>query len=301
MIPNDTGGRCDKLKSTVNVEKTLDSYNIKPDLILGQHFLVNNDLLQQIVGWAEVGVKDTVLEVGAGVGNLTQILAARANRVIAYEIDSRFAPALDKLPANVEIRLDDAWSFIQLGGKHWKRREFNKVVANLPYTLCEPLLHNLTFLIYDKVLLMVPVSFLSKIDHGPIFSNFFSYVVKAEVAADQFYPAPRTSSVVIDLIPHPDAIATQNLPRFLCQYMYQHEEQLVKNSLREGLIHYDRLVSGRTLTKNQARRIIDHTGIRDDYLTRIPDSAEPYRLVNEFGDQWEAVLNFIVGDDKIQS
>lgn len=265
----------------MDVKKQLKNVGIDPDPLKDQFFLIDEEVIKKIINFADLNKNDIVLEVGAGVGNLTAEIAMRAGKVIAFEIDERFKPFLDKLPENVEVHWENAWNYVQLHGKWKKRREYNKVVSNLPYSFVEPFLHNLTFLEYDRVILLVPLKFLRKIDGWDVFGSFFRSEVLLEVSKEKFYPVPKTNSVLIDLIKLPDPIENKNLGLFLRQYMYQHEDQLVKNSLMEGIIKYSRLVHSKKVTKNEAREIIKESGINKDLLGDHPNNPQIYDLVGK--------------------
>ena len=265
----------------MDLQKKLENLKIKPSPSKDQFFLTDEETIKKIVDFADLNKKDVVLEIGAGSGNLTAEIAKRAGKVIAFEIDKRFKPFLDKLPENVEIRYEDAWNSVQGHGKFKQKKEYNKVVSNPPYSFIEPFLHNLTFLEYDKVVLVVPLRFLKKTAKWGIFGSFFKAKVLLEVPKEKFYPIPRTNSAVIDLIKLPDPIKTKNLGLFLRQYMYQHEQQLVKNSLMEGVIKYLKLVHLKNVTKNEARKIISESGIGKDLLEKHPDNPEIYELTQE--------------------
>ena len=119
----------------------LGRHGITPSHRLGQHFLVDSNLIQKMVRMAGVGPDDRVLEVGAGVGNLTAALAETGASVVAYEIDRRLGPVLAETlapgTARVEIRMEDAMKVdfnMVLGGNGWV------MVSNLPYGVGTPLL-----------------------------------------------------------------------------------------------------------------------------------------------------------------
>jgi len=84
-----------------------------PDITKDQFFLTDQLILDKIVDLANLKKTDVVFEIGAGTGNLTQKLAKKALRVIAFEIDKRFKPILSTLPSNVEVHIEDAWNFLQ--------------------------------------------------------------------------------------------------------------------------------------------------------------------------------------------
>ncbi len=254
---------------------------ITPDISKDQHFLVNEDIIRKIAGLADLNKDDVVLEVGAGTGNLTRELAKKAGQVIAFEIDERYASVLSDLPGNVELRLKDAWNFVKLRGKWKKKKRYNKIVSNLPYSFAEKFLHNLTFVDYDKAILLVPQSFSKKIKTHPVFGSFFQVEEKFKVDKEEFDPVPKTDSVVINLIRLPDPRKTKDLVLFLRQFIYQYEEVKTKNSLREGLIKYHWMVNKKRLTKKQSKELISRSGIDPKLLERVPNNPDIYQQITE--------------------
>jgi 16S rRNA (adenine1518-N6/adenine1519-N6)-dimethyltransferase len=99
----------------------------------GQHFLADRNILDVIGRLAELGPDDVVLEIGPGQGVLTRYLAERVRSVHAIEIDRALGPALNELPANVDLVFGDA---LQLG----LPQDATKLVANLPYNVATPLI-----------------------------------------------------------------------------------------------------------------------------------------------------------------
>ncbi|HEY2741253.1 MAG TPA: 16S rRNA (adenine(1518)-N(6)/adenine(1519)-N(6))-dimethyltransferase RsmA [Gaiellaceae bacterium] len=98
----------------------------------GQHFLVDRNILEVIGRLAELGPEDVVLEIGPGHGVLTRYLAERVGRVHAVEIDRALEPALNELPANVDLVFGDALRVAL-------PQDATKLVANLPYNVATPL------------------------------------------------------------------------------------------------------------------------------------------------------------------
>jgi len=119
--------------------RLLATHGVRPSKDLGQHFLIDPNLVRKIVLAAEVWPGDRVLEIGAGAGTLTRGLAATGARVLAYEVDARLRPVLEEALAGlsgVEIRYADAAGIdpAEFAGEEWV------VVANLPYHIGTPLL-----------------------------------------------------------------------------------------------------------------------------------------------------------------
>ena len=108
----------------------------RPKKSLGQHFLVDENILGVIGRLAELGPEDVVLEVGPGVGVLTRFLAERVARVHAVEFDTSLEPYLRDIGVNVELHFGDALQLdlatVAAGA--------TKFVANLPYNIATPLL-----------------------------------------------------------------------------------------------------------------------------------------------------------------
>jgi 16S rRNA (adenine1518-N6/adenine1519-N6)-dimethyltransferase len=106
--------------------------NAIPKKSLGQHFLVDENILGVIARLAELAPEDVVLEIGPGLGVLTRFLAARVRRVHAVEIDRSLAPRLRDVGDNVTLHLGDA---LQMD----LPSDATKLVANLPYNVATPL------------------------------------------------------------------------------------------------------------------------------------------------------------------
>ena len=90
----------------LNIPELLRKHGLHPDKRLGQNYLIDHGFIQRVIETAKINAQDSVLEIGAGVGNLTRFLALYARRVIAVEIDGRVLPVLDQVLAphnNVEI------------------------------------------------------------------------------------------------------------------------------------------------------------------------------------------------------
>jgi 16S rRNA (adenine1518-N6/adenine1519-N6)-dimethyltransferase len=130
--------------TSLNARALLKQYGLRPSKGLGQNFLVNQAILEKIVAAAELTSDDTVLEIGAGLGTLTEQLARAAGRVVAVEIDERMVAVLhDTLSGfgNVEIvqsdilELDPA-TLVTPAARY-------TVVANLPYYITSAVLRHL--------------------------------------------------------------------------------------------------------------------------------------------------------------
>jgi 16S rRNA (adenine1518-N6/adenine1519-N6)-dimethyltransferase len=203
----------DKLSNPGYVSRLLQSHGIRLKKKWGQNFLVDENILQKIVAAAAVGPGDTVLEIGPGIGALTQKLAANAAQVISVEIDGRLIPVLQETLAeygNVTLLHQDAMDFTP--------QDFGrplKVVANLPYNVATPLFYrwlkdyrhmfSLFVCMVQKEVAQRMVAPPGGKEYGGL-SVLCAYAGSCEIAFDVprtvFFPRPDVSSAVVRLIPH---------------------------------------------------------------------------------------------------
>jgi 16S rRNA (adenine1518-N6/adenine1519-N6)-dimethyltransferase len=140
---------------------------VAPKKELGQHFLVDENILGVIGRLAELDSADVVLEVGPGLGVLTRYLADRVGQVHAVEIDRSLARELTELPANVELEFGDALTL------DLSRLRPTKLVSNLPYNVATPVV-------------------VESLDRIPSL-QLWCVMVQREVA-DRFFAAPGTKA-----------------------------------------------------------------------------------------------------------
>ncbi|MCK4435401.1 methyltransferase, partial [Candidatus Bathyarchaeota archaeon] len=124
------------------------AYRISPKKRLGQHFMVDEYLLQLLVSHADLKQTDVVLEVGAGFGFLTRMLAEKSDRVLAVEADPNLIGVLRRELAgldNVQIIVGD---FLKAAIP-----PFNKVVCNPPFSISSPLLFRILERAFDSAVM----------------------------------------------------------------------------------------------------------------------------------------------------
>ena len=127
----------------------LKKYNISANKSLGQNFLINDSVVNKIVESAEITKNDLVIEIGPGLGNLTEFLLEKAGKVIAIELDQRMLEILNdrfSLYDNFEIINEDVLkvNLNELISKNKNSEIKNaKIVANLPYYITTPIIMKL--------------------------------------------------------------------------------------------------------------------------------------------------------------
>lgn len=187
-------------------------FNFKKNF--GQNFLVDERVLDKIISAADIGKNDLVIEVGPGIGTLTQAMAKKAGKVISVEIDKTLVPILGELLAdydNIEIINEDILKvdINEIIEQH--KGMCVKMVANLPYNITTPIIMNilekhipmqsLTVMIQKEVAYRMNAKPSTK-DYGALYlvTQYYCepYLV-ANVPQNCFMPRPNVDSAVIKL------------------------------------------------------------------------------------------------------
>ena len=201
-----------------NTIAVLQKYNFVFQKKFGQNFLIDTHVLDKIIQAAQIEADDCVLEIGPGIGTMTQYLACAARRVIAVEIDRALIPILeDTLDGyeNVRIINEDVLKvdIAKLAEEENKGRPI-KVVANLPYYITTPIIMGLfeNHVPIKSVTVMVQKEVADRMQTGPgskdygalsLAVQYYSrpYIV-ANVPPNCFMPRPKVGSAVIRLDRH---------------------------------------------------------------------------------------------------
>jgi 16S rRNA (adenine1518-N6/adenine1519-N6)-dimethyltransferase len=197
----------------MSIKQELKEYGLFPKKSLGQHFLVDRNILNKVIRTAEVEKGDVVLEVGPGLGEMTLALADQAKKVIAVEIDSKLALILKQRVrdfSNVEVVKSDILK-VDFGQFFRKERHPIKVVANLPYQITTPLLFrfieskeafSILTLMLQKEVAERMVASPGRKEYGPlsIFIQMFSDVsIRFFIKPSAFFPPPKVESAVVHM------------------------------------------------------------------------------------------------------
>ena len=221
----------------------------RPKKRLGQHFLIDPNVLPRIVEAAELDDADLVLEIGAGLGCLTGPLAADAKKVVAVEIDSNLCAELERKfshnPRVLVVRADILKLDLSSLLGDFPRRN-TKVVGNLPYQITSPILWRL-FEKYQRIgacLLMMQTEVAQRIvaspggkDYGAL-SVGVSYYSETKIvrtfSPNQFYPSPRVSSslVRLRLQARPKVIVENEILFFhIVRVAFQFRRKMLRNAI----------------------------------------------------------------------
>ena len=205
------------LTSPKTVKAIFSKYEARPSKGLGQNFLIDKNVLEKIVESADMKPDDAILEVGPGVGTLTQALAEKASKVIAVEKDKTMCEILKNVLAvqgvknvqivNADILKTNISSFKLQASRY-------KVVANIPYYLTSPLIRK--FLESKNppsdMILMLQKEVAQRICAKPPSMSLLAISVQfyaepkiiSYVSKNCFWPAPKVDSATIKITPSPE-------------------------------------------------------------------------------------------------
>jgi len=231
-------------------KRRLRRFDLKARKGLGQHFLVDREVLEAIVSAAELKPSDVVVEIGPGLGILTGELAQKAGRVIAVELDDKLAALLKQTLAsldNVTIINDDVLKIAPQDLLEKQAELGYKVVANLPYYITSPVLRH--FLEASAkpqtMIVMVQKEVAEAITAKPgdmsILSVSVQYYAEPKiislVPAQCFYPAPKVDSAImkIDVYPKPKVAVDEKGFFELVRAGFAAPRKQLANSLAQGL------------------------------------------------------------------
>ena len=199
-------------KNTIEI---LQKYNFTFQKKFGQNFLIDTRVLERIIAQAEITKDDMVLEIGPGIGTMTQYLCENAREVVAVEIDNSLIPILEDTLSeynNVTVINDDILKvdINKLVEEHNAGKPI-KVVANLPYYITTPIIMGLfeKKVNVDSITVMVQKEVADRMKSGPGSKDYgalslaVQYYSKPEIVANVppncFMPRPKVGSAVIRL------------------------------------------------------------------------------------------------------
>ena len=265
-----------------NTIAVLQKYNFNFQKKFGQNFLIDTTVLDRIIDASEITKEDCVLEIGPGIGTMTQYLAERAGEVIAVEIDKALIPILKETLAdydNVTIINDDILKVDinriveeRNGGKPIK------VVANLPYYITTPIIMGLfeNHVPLKSITIMVQKEVADRMQVGPGTKDYgalslaVQYYAKPEIVANVppncFIPRPNVGSAVIRLTRYEEPPVKADDEAFLFAVIRASFNQRRK-TLANGLSN----APGLGVTREQVVGVLEEMGlsatIRGEALT----------------------------------
>jgi len=238
----------------IQTRNLLSGYGLRPNKSLGQNFLVDESALQRVVEAADIQPGEEVLEIGAGLGGLTRLLAVKARRVVAVELDGRLIPPLKEVLAtfsNVQVVEGDILGLDPLD--LMKETDTGQVstylvVANIPYYITSALMRHLLEADQppQRLVLTVQREVAERMCAKPGEMSLLSLSVQVygkpevimRINASAFYPPPKVDSAVVRV----DLYHNPVIPGFLLNNFFRlakagfhQKRKTLRNALAGGM------------------------------------------------------------------
>ena len=283
----------EKLGNPKNTIEVIQKYQFAFQKKFGQNFLIDPHVLDKIIGAAGVTKEDMVLEIGPGIGTMTQYLAEAAREVVAVEIDNNLIPILKETLAeydNVTVINEDILKvdIKTLAEEHNSGRPI-KVVANLPYYITTPIIMGLfeSNVPIDNITVMVQKEVADRMQVGPGSKDYGAlslavqyyaepYIV-ANVPPNCFIPRPNVGSAVIRLTRHkemPVQVADPKLMFRLIRASFNQRRKTLQNGLNNA--------PDVSFTKEQIVAAIESLGVPATIRGEALDLQQFVQLANYF-------------------
>ena len=236
-----------------NTIAVLQKYNFNFQKKFGQNFLIDTHVLDKIINAAEITKEDFVLEIGPGIGTMTQYLCENAREVVAVEIDKNLIPILEdtlKEYDNVTVINEDVLKVdINKLAEEKNNKKPIKVVANLPYYITTPIIMGLfeSHVPIDSITIMVQKEVAERMQVGSgtkeygALSLAVQYYAKPEIIANVppncFMPRPKVGSAVIRLTRHketPVQVEDEKLMFHIIRASFNQRRKTLVNGLKNA-------------------------------------------------------------------
>lgn len=234
-------------------KEIINKYSFAFQKKFGQNFLIDSNVLESIIRGAEITKDDFVLEIGPGIGTMTQYLCEAARQVVAVEIDKMLIPILEDTLSeydNLEVINQDV---LKVDIKSLAEEKNNgkpiKVVANLPYYITTPIIMGLfeSGVPIDSITIMVQKEVADRMQTGPGSKDYgalslaVQYYATAKVilnvSATCFMPRPNVDSAVIKLTRHKEPtvnVADEKLMFKIIRASFNQRRKTLVNGLKNS-------------------------------------------------------------------
>ncbi len=241
----------DYIATPNRTKEILRKYGFSFKKSLGQNFIIDSNILQKMIHAAKIDQTSGVIEIGPGIGSLTEQLALAANKVVAFEIDQRLLPVLqDTLAAYTNIKIihqdilkADLHKTIE---QYFTSNLSLHIVANLPYYITTPILMNILQqqIPVERITVMLQKEVAERMAAGPNTKEYGSlsiavqYYTEAHIIMDVpktvFIPQPNVTSSVLQLVKRDSPLVQvmdEQLFFFIVQASFRHRRKTLRNNL----------------------------------------------------------------------
>jgi len=238
---------------------------------LDQHFLIDKEVIDKYISFTSLNLSDTVLEIGAGKGTLTKLIAPKVKRLYVIEIDTRLKSYLESIK-NTYIIWDNVLN-VELP-------KVDKIITSLPYSIIEPFIYKMIDTKFREMYMLMGSHYIESVSNREvtklsiITNAFFNMEILLKVEPSSFDIPPKTLSYIVKMT------KKDNLDRKdkIYQKLFFLNKLKIKNALREILIKLD------NMNKRKAKEKVSILNISDSILNKRFEnlSNEELKILNKY-------------------
>ena len=234
---------------------------------LDQHFLIDINIINEFIKISDIKKTDIVVEIGAGKGVITKLIAPISKKLIVIEKDKRLSEFLDNIE-NIKVIYDSILNI--------NIPKCNKIITSLPYSITEPFIYKLIDSKFDKLIMICGLNYANNVINNKItklslLTNlFFNFKFIKDIAPSSFEPQPRVYSALVTIENKKIDELTYN--EKILRYLYNYKYLKIKNALREIYIKLD------SITKKEAKEKINKLNINEEILNKEFDAISNIEL-----------------------
>jgi 16S rRNA (adenine1518-N6/adenine1519-N6)-dimethyltransferase len=238
---------------------------------LEHHALINKEVIARLIESAQINDEDLVLEIGAGEGNITKELCVKAKFVVAVEKDAKCTESL-KLFKQENLQIIEG-DFLDVKIPPW-----NKLVANPPFNILEPLMYYSSKRIFDCVVLIVGENFANELINDEktrvsIFSkSYFQIEFVERLSKQDFVPPPKTGTAIIKITPKDKEKLNQK--ELFFREFFDQRDKTIKNSFIESCTRVLKC------TQRQAKEKFTQLKITGDKKVLLVSNEELVKIIS---------------------
>ena len=257
----------------ISARRILADHRIRPSKKRGQHFIIDQKVVERQAAYADLRASDLVYEIGAGLGALTEEIASRGSELVSIEIDDRLLKVISHRfneQRNVSLLKADALSF--------EMRRPNKVVSNIPYNLSSQITFKILESEFDVAVLAYQSDFAKRMaakagskEYGRLSVNVYyraSVEILDKISRDSFFPIPLVDSAIVRLKRKEPPFSVDNERFFfkVLRELFPYRNQMLRKVLKRFLMH-------NSFTELDAFNVINDAHVEDERIRNIqPES-----------------------------
>jgi 16S rRNA (adenine1518-N6/adenine1519-N6)-dimethyltransferase len=253
-----------------HAHEILRNNRIRPTKRKGQHFIVDPRVAERQVNYADLRPNDLVLEIGAGLGALTETIAGRGNKLVTIEIDQKLVRLL-----RPRLRELTNLSLIRANALSFTLQKVDKIISNIPYSISSQITFRILEFEFEVAILTYQIDFARRMtalpgsrDYSRLSVNVY-YRAEAEILdtipRDAFYPVPSVDSAIIKLRRRPPPFHVEDERFFfkVLRELFPYRNQYLRKVLK-------RFIKLNELKGVDALNIIEDARVKDERIRDIP-------------------------------